>query len=146
MACFLVSAAEAAVVTAAAKVIEKKENNKEKTEIQAESTAVGSSHRIPFSRKLKWLSTMLWGGSALLAFEHLWHGEIVPWFPFLTAIGDSGSTLDMLHEMATVGVGMSALVTVVWLGMVAVSTLIEKKADGKDLEAAPSENQPGAAV
>ena len=140
MACFLVSAAEAAVVTAVEKAVEKKEKTSEKAEIQAESVITESSHIIPFSRKLKWLSTMLWGGSILLAFEHLWHGEIVPWFPFLTAIGDSGRTMDMLREMATVGVGMSALVTLVWLGMVAVSTLIEKKAATKEPEAAPSEN------
>lgn len=129
MACFLVSAAEAAVVTAAAKAIEKKEHTQEEAEaIQTEkSTAEHASH-IPFSRKLKWLSSMLWGGSALLAFEHLWHGEIVPWFPFLTAAADPADTAEMLKEMATVGVSMAGLVTAVWLVMVGVSVLIEKKA------------------
>jgi len=34
---------------------------------------------------LGWLTNMLWGGSLLLAFEHVWHGEETPWFPFLTA-------------------------------------------------------------
>ena len=34
----------------------------------------------------------------------------------------------MLHEMATVGVSMAALVTVVWLGMVGISAIIEKRA------------------
>ena len=58
---------------------------------------------------------MLWGGAILLAFEHLWHGEIVPWFPFLTAMADPADAMEMFHEMATVGVTMAVLITVVWL-------------------------------
>lgn len=57
---------------------------------------------------------MLWGGSALLAFEHLWHGEVVPWFPFLTAAANPEDPAIMLHEMATVGVMMAVLTTAVW--------------------------------
>lgn len=26
---------------------------------------------------MNWLNNMLWGGSALLAFEHVWHGSVV---------------------------------------------------------------------
>jgi hypothetical protein len=70
---------------------------------------------------------MLWGGSALLAFEHVWHGEVVPFFPFLTAVKD-GEAAGMLHEMATAGVGMALLVTAVWGLMVAVSSFMEKHA------------------
>ena len=70
---------------------------------------------------------MLWGGSALLAFEHIWHGEVTPWFPFLTAAGNPEDAMVMLHEMATTGVAMAALVTAVWVGMVAVSNVIEKR-------------------
>ena len=84
--------------------------------------------KIPFSAKLKWLNRMLWGGSALLAFEHVWHGEVVPWFPFLSAAADPGDAAEMLHEMSTAGVAMAALVTGVWLVMVGVSALIEKRA------------------
>ncbi|MGN0743004.1 MAG: hypothetical protein ACI4L8_10150 [Candidatus Fimadaptatus sp.] len=86
------------------------------------------SSRIPFSRKLKWLSNMLWGGSALLAFEHVWHGEVTPWFPFLTAAADPADAAEMLHEMGTIGVTMAALVTLVWVGMLAASAIIEKRA------------------
>ena len=57
---------------------------------------------------------MLWGGSGLLAFEHLWHGEITPFFPFLTAANDPADTAEMLHEMATSGSAMAILVTAVW--------------------------------
>ena len=71
---------------------------------------------------------MLWGGSALLAFEHLWHGEVVPWFPFLTAAENADDAAEMLHEMSTVGVTMAVLVTAVWGGMAAVASRMGKKA------------------
>ena len=63
-----------------------------------------------------------------MAFEHVWHGEVVPWFPFLTAASNSVDAAEMLHEMSTVGVGMAVLVTAVWTGMLAVSAGIEKRA------------------
>ena len=154
MACFLVSAAEAAVVTVAAKAIEKKERSAEearikacgnteapadKSEILASRNTAKTAAHIPFSRKLKWLSNMLWGGSVLLLFEHLWHGEIVPWFPFLTAAQDPKDAAEMLKEMSTVGVAMAVLVTAAWLVMVGVSVLIEKKAISEEPHTVPSE-------
>lgn len=124
MACFVVPATEAIITTVIQKVMEKKEKETGKKEVQQEE----NGSKIPFSRKLKWLNSLLWGGSALLAFEHVWHGEVVPWFPFLTAASDPADTAEMLHEMATVGVSMAALVTLVWLGMLGVSAIIEKRA------------------
>lgn len=119
MACFLVSAAEAVVV----KGIEKHEEKVEKEKIE-KNEAPAEPERIPWSRKLKWLSYMLWGGVVLLAFEHVWHGEVVPWFPFLTAMNDPADTSEMLHEMATIGVTMAVLITVTWLAMCKVSDII----------------------
>jgi hypothetical protein len=119
MACFLVSAAEAVVV----KGIEKHEEKVEKEKIE-KNEAPAEPERIPWSRKLKWLSYMLWGGVVLLAFEHVWHGEVVPWFPFLTAMNDPADTSEMLHEMATIGVTMAVLITVTWLAMCKVSYII----------------------
>lgn len=121
MACFLVPTAEAIVTTAVEKSIKAKEE-KSKEVGKATETNV-----IPFSHKLKWLNNMLWGGSALLAFEHVWHGEVVPFFPFLTAAKNAADTQAMLHEMSTVGVTMAVLVTVVWIGMVVISNAIEKR-------------------
>ncbi|MGM9618301.1 MAG: hypothetical protein ACI3W8_00470 [Oscillospiraceae bacterium] len=122
MACFLVSAAEAAVVTAASKAAEKK---------AGEASCVHEAEKkVSFSRKLKWLSNMLWGGSALLAFEHVWHGEIVPWFPFLTAASNPTDMAEMLTEMGTVGVLMAVIITAVWGCMVLVTGAMEKKALG----------------
>jgi len=127
MACFLVPVVEAAVVAVASRFVKNKEKALESAEIHVEGSGI-TERKPAFSRKLRWLSNMLWGGSALLAFEHVWHGEVVPWFPFLTAASDPAEAAEMLHEMATVGVTMAVVVTVAWLGMVAVSSLIEKRA------------------
>ena len=122
MACFLVSVAEAVVVKVAEKVA--KQNELRALE---RNTEKAKEVTIPLSRKLKWLSNMLLGGSVLLAFEHVWHGEIVPWFPFLTAMSDPEDTAEMLHEMATIGVSMAVLVTVVWIGMCIATDVIVKR-------------------
>ena len=122
MACFLVPATEAIVTTVASKVIK----HKEKESVSLPEDTIKETVRIKFSAKLGWLNNMLWGGSALLAFEHLWHGEIVPYFPFLTAVSN-GETTEMLSEMGSTGVMMAAIVTAAWAGMVAVSSLAEKK-------------------
>ena len=122
MACFLVPAAEAIVTTVASKVIK----HKEKESVSLPEDTIKETVRTKFSAKLGWLNNMLWGGSALLAFEHLWHGEIVPYFPFLTAVSN-GETTEMLSEMGSTGVMMAAIVTAAWAGMVAVSSLAEKK-------------------
>ena len=120
MACFLVSAAEAVVVTA----VEKAEA---KHEVKSSSKHSETPEKIPFSRKLKWLTWLLWGGAILLAFEHVWHGEVVPWFPFLTAMSDAADRAEMFHEMATVGVTMAVLVTVAWIGICLAADAIMKR-------------------
>ena len=126
MACFTVPAAEAIVTTIAGKIIKSKE--KHQTVDSSKNTTDVSTPKIPFSTKIGWLNKMLWGGSALLAFEHVWHGEVVPFFPFLTAV-ENGEAAEMLHEMATAGVSMALLVTAVWGIMVGVVSIFEKHAD-----------------
>lgn len=126
MACFLVPAAEAVITTAAAKMIRSKEKE-EIVKAGLDDGSVEEVSKIRFSEKLGWLNKMLWGGSALLAFEHLWHGEIVPFFPFITA-AENGGTSGMLAEMGSAGVLMAVFVTAAWGGMLAVSHLAEKKA------------------
>lgn len=117
MACFTVPAAEAVITSAAKKVLKNSKKDKENI----------------FIKRIGWLSNMLWGGSALLCFEHIWHGEITPWFPFLTSAANPQDLSAMLFEMATSGVGMAVLVTAVWVGMVCVAGAIEKR------EATPEE-------
>ena len=80
MACFIVPATEAIVTS----IIEKKTK--------------GKSDNI-FIQKLGILNNMLWGGCALLAFEHIWHGEVTPWFPFLTNAANAADRAEMIMEM-----------------------------------------------
>ena len=128
MACFLVPTAEA-VVTA---VVNKSVKNSEAHEIEGlkegETLVYDEAHRIPFSEKLSWLTKLLLGGSVLLMFEHIWHGEVTLFFPFLTAMSDPADRAEMLHEMGTVGVSMALIITGVWIGMVLVSNAIERRA------------------
>ena len=126
MACFLVPAAEAVVVKAVEKIVDKKDAEvKDASEITEETEI-----KIPLSRKLHWLTNMLLGGVVLLLFEHIWHGEVVPWFPFLTAMNDASDTAEMLHEMSTTGVCMAVLVTVVWAVMcVAADKIVNRKSE-----------------
>ena len=115
MACFLVPATEAIVTTIVAKAVK---SHEAKTEEQTKVKTL-SEDKLPLSKKITRLSGFLWGGSGLLAFEHLWHGEISPFFPFLTAVA--------FHEMATVGTSMAVLVTAVWAVLTVVSDKILKR-------------------
>ena len=126
MACFTVPAAEAIITTVAEKIIKSKEKKMALSGAVNTKPESEGSEKISWSTKIGWLNKMLWGGSALLAFEHVWHGEVVPFFPFLTAVKD-GNAMEMLHEMATAGVCMALLVTAVWGIMVGVVSMFEKK-------------------
>ena len=83
------------------------------------------TRRNPFVARLGWLGRMMFGGSFLLAIEHIYHGEIIFTPPFLTAVKD-GETAGMLHEMATRGVAMAVLLVAVWTAMVLVSAVRER--------------------
>ena len=126
MACFIVPAVEAVITTVAQKVVKSKETP-ETLDVVREDGSIETVTRIPISRKLGWLNKLLWGGVILLAFEHLWHGEVVPWFPFLTAMSDSEDMMEMFKEMATVGVGMAVLVTAIWFIMCKVADSLMKR-------------------
>ena len=138
MACFLVGAAEAIIVTVASKAIKASESKKELAGRSKGGDkavdALREKQGIPWSRKLMWLAYLLWGGAFLLAYEHVWHGEVVPWFPFLTAMNDPGDTAEMLHEMSTVGVTMAVIVTVVWALLCVAADLILKRRANSPLE------------
>lgn len=123
MACFLVPTTEAIVTTIVKKT-------------KGDAAVKSNTDRHPFLKRLNWLNNMLWGGAALLAFEHVWHGEVTPWFPFLTNAANPADAAAMLGEMATSGVAMAALVTAVWAGMVAVTNAIAKRPVSAEIEAA----------
>lgn len=111
MACFLVPAALAVVTTAIQK----------------------ASRRLAERLKLGLLNTLLWGAVILLALEHMWHGEVVPWPPFLTAMANPADIPVMLHEMATVGTAMSVVAVLVWLSTLAVTRLMVRAVELKQL-------------
>lgn len=118
MACFLVPLAEGIVVSTVEKVAF---HSKEETE-----KVKGVKEKIGILKK------MLYGGSFLLAIEHIYHGEISFVPPFLTAMNTPAEISAMLHEMATVGVGMSILVTAAWgIGLAVMK--ISKKLQSKKL-------------
>ncbi len=129
MACFIVPGTEAIVVTAAALLLRKHEQNKVKPNLNGAGKTVSfTEEKEGFSKKLFWLASLLWGGVILLAFEHLWHGEVQPFFPFLTAATEgSAAVSEMLSEMASVGVTMALLVTAIWAVMLVVARAIEKR-------------------
>ena len=110
MACFLVPMTEAIVTTIASKTL------------KSHNFKTNKSTKI--SERLNRLSGFLWGGSALLAFEHVWHGEVTPWFPFLTA---ASNPVEMFSEMSTAGVAMALLVTAVWAAVEIVLSQIKKE-------------------
>ncbi|MCR4963798.1 MAG: hypothetical protein K6B40_08005 [Firmicutes bacterium] len=129
MACFLAPVAEAIVVSAIKKNVEHKEAaacRQAAEDAPAETAAATAA--IPFSRKLGWLSKMLWGGSFLLAIEHIWHGEVVPWPPFLTAMNNPADIQPMLTEILAVGGAMMVVVTAAWLLMLLAVKRLENKA------------------
>ncbi len=76
--------------------------------------------------KLWILNALLWGGVILLAIEHVWHGEVVPWPPFLTAMTNPLNISTMLHEMLTVGIMMSVVTLATWGVMLVVSDYMQK--------------------
>lgn len=114
MACFLVPTGEAIVSTIIKHQVAKKED-------EQGTPTVSEDGKFSWKTKLSWLTTMLWGGAVLLCLEHIWHGEVVLYPPFLTAMADPADTAVMLQEMGTVGVGMAVLVTAVWIVMVLVA-------------------------
>lgn len=123
MACFIVPVGEAVVTTVIQKVAEKKEKRHgiKKTKERV----------LSWSQRLRFLNGLLWGGSLLLAFEHIWHGEVILRPPFLTAMTNPAEVGPMLHEMATIGVGMAIFVTFIWA---VVMTVVELRVPTSKLD------------
>lgn len=127
MACFVVPAVEAVAVTAAYIAAKKHEQKIVAPQHSANAIASENDVKITWSKRLGWLMALLWGGVLLLAFEHFWHGEVVPFPPFLSAMSSPEDTAEMLHEMATVGVSMAVTVTAFWGVMCGIAQAKVKK-------------------
>jgi hypothetical protein len=76
--------------------------------------------KFPPAWHINWLNTMIWGGAIALTVEHIAHGEIVPYPPFLTAMSNPADTLIMLKEMASVGIPMTIALVIAWIVMVVI--------------------------
>jgi hypothetical protein len=133
MACFLAPTTEAIVVSVVRGFVKRGETKKALS-LKSDPKAMKfllQEGKVPWSRKLGWLNMMLWGGSFLLCIEHIWHGEVVPWWPFLTAMKNPDDTSAMLHEILTTGVTMACLVTAVWGVMILAYWLLAERKVGK---------------
>ena len=139
MACFLVSAA-AGVGVAAAKYIVKHHEKKNELKVSEEPKEYKFGREIKWSKKLAYLELVLFAGSFVLAGEHMIHGEIVPFPPFLTAMNNAADTAEMLHEIGTTGVLMFGLLVAGWAIGVLIADFIKyrkhKKVASSKLEEA----------
>jgi len=93
-----------------------------------------ASGRLATRLKLTFLNTLLWGGVMLLAVEHVWHGEVVPWPPFLTAMANPINIPVMLYEMATIGTTMSVVIVLTWTITLTLIRVMPKIVTFKELE------------
>jgi hypothetical protein len=114
MACFTVPLAEALVISAVRFTA---------SHLKKNSDAVVQKGKT----KLDYLQKMLYGGSFLLAIEHIYHGELSFIPPFLTGATSIEGVKEILHEMSTVGVGMALLTTGIWAAGCAVYLLLKGK-------------------
>lgn len=117
MACFLVPLAEGILLTGAKAIIDKK----------ASARQTVNSAKAFFGSNVGALQKMLFGGSFLLAIEHIYHGEVVLYPPFLTAMRSPEDTAEMLREMSTVGVSMALLLTAFWAAACGLAYLFGKR-------------------
>ncbi len=119
MACFTISAAAGIGVAVARHIVK---HHEKKLELAGEAPKIekfGSD--IKWSKKLAYLELGLFAGSAVLAVEHIIHGEIVPWPPFFTSTNAS----ETLYEMGTVGVAMLGILVGAWAIGVLVADYIK---------------------
>ena len=108
MACFAVSALGAIGVGIARHIVKHHEKKVD------EPVEYKFGSEVKWSKKLAYLELTLWGGSFLLAGEHIIHGEVVPYPPFLTAMNSAEDTMEMFKEMGTVGVAMFLVLIIAW--------------------------------
>lgn len=77
--------------------------------------------KIPEYLKIGWLNVMIWGGVIMLAVEHIAHGEIILYPPFLTAMQTPSEIPVLLQEITTIGGTMTIAIVSIWLVMVVIS-------------------------
>lgn len=120
MACFTVTTVAAIGVGVARHIVKHHEKKNQIAKVEDVN-----ADPLKMSSKLGILEVALFGGSFILAGEHILHGEVTFTFPFLTAIKEGQDAVKtMLTEMGTVGVGMLAIIVAAW----GIGLLIRKMA------------------
>lgn len=129
MACFTVTAATAIGVGIARHIVKHHEKKAEEPKVEEPKVEEnGEVDTMKFSKKLGLLEIALFGGSFILAGEHVLHGEVTFTFPFLTAINEgSDAVKTMLGEMGTVGVGMTLIIVATWGIALLVRKLLRRR-------------------
>ncbi|MBP9760458.1 MAG: hypothetical protein KBD24_03805 [Candidatus Pacebacteria bacterium] len=92
-------------------------------------------HKVDPKYHLDWLNAMLWGGVLMLIVEHIAHGEVVPFPPFLTAMNNPADIPVMLGEIATIGTAMTLAILATWAVMVVVANRVEKSITSRTITA-----------
>lgn len=125
MACFTVTAAAAIGVGVARHIVKHHEKKADPTRVDPIKLDDWST-----SGKLGILELALFGGSFILAGEHLIHGEVSFKFPWLTAVSEGPEAVkEMLTEMGTVGVAMLLSIVGAWaVGLVIRRLLLKRRA------------------
>lgn len=116
MACLIVPGSEALIVTALSIALEMNAKAKSESAKLKMATADFANAQLPLHKRLRSLSAMLWIVTALLAVEHIYNGEIVFHYPFLTAAGNPEAMSLVYNEMATEGVAYALFTTLLWAG------------------------------
>lgn len=76
---------------------------------------------------LEILEIMLITGGVILAIEHVWHGEIVPYPPFLTAMQNPSDIPVLLREISVVGGSMTIATAVTWFSIISLKEKLKEK-------------------
>uniref|UniRef100_A0A7J3ZKQ3 Uncharacterized protein n=1 Tax=Fervidicoccus fontis TaxID=683846 RepID=A0A7J3ZKQ3_9CREN len=75
--------------------------------------------------RLDMLVYLMLGGALVLAAEHVWHGEVVPWPPFLTAMKSPQAISVLVNEVVRVGGTMTLAVTGAWLSLLGLARRLQ---------------------
>lgn len=110
MCCFVAPMAEAIITTIATIVLE----HTEKSAAQAHAQETAMDNHRPMHKRLKSLASMLWLVTGILIIDHVMNGELMMVYPFFTAATSPDGISTMMQEIFTIGVAMSAFITLVW--------------------------------
>lgn len=77
---------------------------------------------------LEWLNLMLWGGTIMLIVDHIISGEIIPYFPFLSAMKSPEQIPVMLKEILVTGSLMTLAIISTWAMLVFIVNTKRKRA------------------